>query len=168
MKVIFSHGLESGPWGTKIQRMAELAQTLEFSVESIDYQDTKDPAVRSQRLLNCMEEQVEPIILVGSSMGGYVSLAASATQSPSAMFLLAPAINLPGYPTEITHTPDCDITIVHGWNDDVVPVQTSLDYAERCKATLHVLNGDHRLVDVLDTVLDLFSDFLEQQLLKKA
>ena len=37
MKIIFSHGKESGPWGTKIKRLANVAKRLNCSVESIDY-----------------------------------------------------------------------------------------------------------------------------------
>ncbi|MBT7275934.1 MAG: alpha/beta hydrolase, partial [Woeseiaceae bacterium] len=38
LQVIFSHGQESGPWGTKIKVMAELATKLGCEVKSIDYQ----------------------------------------------------------------------------------------------------------------------------------
>jgi len=37
--VIFSHGKESGPWGSKITTMSKVAEQLGFRVESIDYQD---------------------------------------------------------------------------------------------------------------------------------
>ena len=46
--VIFSHGQESGPWGTKIQAMAAAARALGCRVESIDYQGIADPAARVQ------------------------------------------------------------------------------------------------------------------------
>ncbi|MDQ7048472.1 MAG: hypothetical protein Q9M92_02600 [Enterobacterales bacterium] len=38
MQVIFSHGKESGPWGSKIKQLAEIAISFSFQVQSIDYQ----------------------------------------------------------------------------------------------------------------------------------
>ena len=77
MKVIFSHGKESGPWGFKIKRLATIAEQMGCGIESIDYTDLMDPDSRVERLLSVLETQTEPAILVGSSMGGYVSLVAS-------------------------------------------------------------------------------------------
>ena len=49
--VVFSHGQESGPWGTKIRAMAELAKGLGCAVESIDYQGIADPTARVEKLV---------------------------------------------------------------------------------------------------------------------
>jgi hypothetical protein len=46
MKVYFSHGKESGPWGSKIKRLANIAKELGYSVDSIDYSDILDPDLR--------------------------------------------------------------------------------------------------------------------------
>ena len=43
MKVYFSHGQESGPWGSKIKRLAAIAKEHDCEVDSVDYTDTKDP-----------------------------------------------------------------------------------------------------------------------------
>lgn len=40
--VYFNHGKESGPWGSKISKLAEVAHKRGFDVESIDYQDLPD------------------------------------------------------------------------------------------------------------------------------
>ena len=37
MKIYFAHGKESGPWGSKIKRLAGIAKDLGCAVESIDY-----------------------------------------------------------------------------------------------------------------------------------
>ena len=96
--VIFSHGKESGPWGTKITRLARVAEELGFAVLSIDYRGVDEPAERVRMLLaQCPTESGSPV-LVGSSMGGAVSLAAAATPRPSGLFLMAPVIGIPGYP----------------------------------------------------------------------
>lgn len=163
MTVIFSHGLESGPWGTKIQRMAEIAKQHGHHVESIDYTDTKVPEERAQRLSERLSQADGDIILVGSSIGGYVSLAAAEKHKPNAMFLLAPAIYLPGYPRHPEGLANGENVIVHGWNDDVVPVEHSVKFSQTNACTLHLLNGDHRLIDVLDEVCELFDGFLKRQ-----
>ena len=49
--LIFSHGQESGPWGTKIQAMAAAAKNLGCRAESIDYQGIADPKDRVQKLV---------------------------------------------------------------------------------------------------------------------
>ena len=54
MKVIFSHGKESGPWGSKIKRLADVAKAHGLGVESIDYSDTFDPDLRVERLLKVL------------------------------------------------------------------------------------------------------------------
>ncbi|MFT6901716.1 MAG: hypothetical protein ACJAXS_001915 [Colwellia sp.] len=43
MKVIFSHGKESGPWGSKITKLANVAKELGFGVDSIDYTGHNQP-----------------------------------------------------------------------------------------------------------------------------
>ena len=35
--VVFSHGQDSGPWGTKITALAETARAEGYEVESVDY-----------------------------------------------------------------------------------------------------------------------------------
>ena len=69
-QVVFSHGKESGPWGTKIVALAELATAAGHGVASIDYQGIDAPEARVQRLLEHCKEHCDQPILVGSSMGG--------------------------------------------------------------------------------------------------
>ena len=49
--VIFSHGQESGPWGTKIKAMAGRAKALGCEADSIDYQGIADPTERVRKLV---------------------------------------------------------------------------------------------------------------------
>ena len=48
--VIFSHGQESGPWGTKIRAMAATVEALGCKADSIDYQGIADPGERVDKL----------------------------------------------------------------------------------------------------------------------
>ena len=50
-RVIFAHGKESGPWGSKIQHLAAIADELGYTVDSPDYQGMDDPRDRVARLL---------------------------------------------------------------------------------------------------------------------
>ena len=74
--VYFSHGQESGPWGTKISAMADAVRVLGCRAESVDYQGIAEPADRVSKLVEECQGLREPLILVGSSMGGYVATAA--------------------------------------------------------------------------------------------
>ena len=54
------------------------------------------------------------------------------------------------------------IEIVHGWDDDVVPVGHSIKFAQRHKAAVHILDSDHRLNSVLPQLEVLFAEFLKR------
>ena len=68
--VYFSHGQESGPWGTKIRSMAETVRGLGCRAESVDFQGIADPGARVEKLQAECAGVAEPLVLVGSSMGG--------------------------------------------------------------------------------------------------
>ena len=89
--VIFSHGQESGPWGTKIRAMAELVRTMGCGADSIDYQGIADPAERVEKCVHECAAVDDQLILVGSSMGGHVATAAAARLRPVGFLLLAPS-----------------------------------------------------------------------------
>jgi len=148
-EVVFSHGQESGPWGTKIRAMAETAREAGWSVTSIDYQGIAEPLLRVDKLLAYCAGLENPPFLVGSSMGGYVALATAARIPARGLFLLAPALYLPGYEEHLPEPgpPACATTIVHGWHDDVVPYRGSLRWGEQTNARVVLVDGDHRLTD---------------------
>ncbi len=161
-KVFFSHGKESGPWGTKIQHLARVAEKYGYGVVSPDYRQTPDPESRVEQLLRTVKEQGEPRVLVGSSMGGYVATLASQKLRPAGLFLMAPAFYLPGY-LEQDPRPGAEQTeVVHGWDDRVVPAQHAIRFAERHKACLHLLCAGHQLTEELPTVVKLFDVFLQK------
>ncbi len=95
--VVFSHGKESGPWGSKITAMAAVVRDLGLAVESVDYRGLDDPGERVRKLIGAGAALKEPMVLVGSSMGGHVSAAAAGELQPRGLFLLAPAFYMAGY-----------------------------------------------------------------------
>jgi alpha/beta superfamily hydrolase len=163
--VYFAHGKESGPWGTKIQALAGIARNKGCTVESPDYSITQDPQKRVEMLL-ALKPAARKLILVGSSMGGYVSAVASRTLKPRGLFLLAPAFYIKRYPEQNPRPAAAYTEIIHGWADDVIPVANSIKYAGENKVTLHIVDSDHRLTSALNQIGDLFSDFLDRCLLK--
>ena len=162
MKIFFSHGKESGPWGSKITRLANIAKEQGYSVDSIDYTDLPNPDLRVARLLTVLQEEEDDFLLVGSSMGGYVSLVASEQVNAKGVFLLAPALFILGYQKQ-TYNSASPIEIVHGWSDDVISPEHSIKFARANDCSLHLISGDHRLNSSIEVVEMLFSQFLTSQ-----
>jgi len=159
--VYFAHGKESGPWGTKILSLSEIAKAKGFQVESPDYSSLQNADDRVEKLLDLKPAAEKHLVLGGSSMGGYVSAVASETLKPSGLFLLAPAFYRAGYkfPDPRPHAPFA--AIVHGWDDEVIPVDDVIRYAKKYQTRLHLLASDHRLVSVLPAIEKIFADFLD-------
>lgn len=162
MKVVFSHGKESGPWGTKIKRLSEIAKAQGFDVDSLDYRAYANPDDRVCQLLNYLKGEEKDFILVGSSMGGYVSLVSSEHVNPKAIFLMAPALYLDGYKQQEYPISCNNIEIIHGWDDEVIPFDHSIRFAKKANCSLHLIEGDHRLNSSLDKVESVFENFLKK------
>jgi pimeloyl-ACP methyl ester carboxylesterase len=158
--VVFSHGKESGPWGSKITAMAAAVRDLKVEVESVDYRGIDDPAARVAKLVDTAAGLEGPLVLVGSSMGGHVSAAAAARAQARGLFLLAPAFYMPGFEVHTPRDVSCPTVIVHGWRDDVVPVDNSIRWAREYRAALHILESDHRLEDKIEEICRLLRSFL--------
>jgi pimeloyl-ACP methyl ester carboxylesterase len=158
--VIFSHGKDSGPWGRKITAMAARVREQGYAALSVDYQGIDDPGVRTAKLIAAAGDLSGRYVLVGSSLGGHVSGAAAATLEPRGLFLMAPAFYMPGYESYTPQNVRCPTSIVHGWHDDIVPVENSIRWAREHRASLHVLDSDHRLEDRIDEICALLVQFL--------
>lgn len=160
--VVFSHGQESGPWGTKIRSMAATVKALGCEVQSIDYQGIIDPTERVEKLFSALSDGDEAWILVGSSMGGHVATAAAEKLGAIGLFVLAPAYYMPGLEALTPPAPTMPICIIHGWHDDIVPVENSIRYARECAATLHIVDGDHRLTSNIEEINTLLEHFVSE------
>jgi fermentation-respiration switch protein FrsA (DUF1100 family) len=158
--IVFSHGLDGHPWGDKITAMADVARRHGLTVESVDYRGMDDPLARVEKLLGVCRTLPGELLLVGSSLGGHVSAAVSTQVPARGMFLLAPAFFMKGYEQYTPQPAACPITIVHGWNDEVVPVENSMRFARQHRATLHLLDSDHRLTANIGEVCELLDLFL--------
>ena len=169
LHVIFSHGHLSSPQSNKIQVLAPLAEKRGCVVEAIDYRDLRDdPLGRIERLSQRLTELDTTTLLVGSSLGGIVSMAAAERHSVAGLFLLAPALyledRLPDRLVRDVYHPQCEhIALVHGWHDDIIPWQHSLRFAEASSASLHLVDAGHQLGECMSTISALFSDFLDRR-----
>ena len=160
--ICFNHGGKSEPWGEKFRYLAEIGKSKGFAVESIDYTDISNPDRRVEKLVDSFPMSIEQLILVGSSMGGYVAAVASEKLHPAGLFLLAPAFFISDYAIQCP-TPYSNLTtLVHGWKDEVIPVENSIRFAKYFDAQLHILNDGHRLLRSIPIIPSLFSVFLEQ------
>lgn len=158
--VIFSHGKESGPFGEKMLALARVASSYGLEVAHPDFQRMKNAEERVKHLLELASSMSGKFILVGSSMGSYVSLRASRTLPTKGLFLMAPAVGLPGYRVPRPR-PGCKMmTIIHAWQDKTIPVNSIIEYAEYHKAELHLVNSDHRLSKQIPLLEKLFDEFL--------
>ncbi len=159
--VYFAHGKESGPQGTKIQHLSKVAKNMGFEFESPDYSFTQDEQERIDMLL-ALAPQADNLVLVGSSMGAYVSTVASEVLKPKGLFLMAPAFFVPEYAKQSPKPHAVSTMIVHGRDDTIVPMSHSQKYAEEHNVELRIFDSDHRLTSVLTDIEELFQGFLRQ------
>ncbi len=68
------------------------------------------------------------------------------------MLLLAPAFYLDGYAVKEPSTHCENVSLIHGWWDDVVPFENSIRFAKQHKAQLKLVNDGHRLSEVFDVL----------------
>lgn len=158
--VIFAHGRDSGPWGTKIRVLAKVAEQFGCRVISRDDSGTSDPELRASRLIKAARAIKGPLILVGSSMGGYVVTLASQQVRPAGLFLMAPAFGLTGYAAPMP-SPFCpEVTVVHGWDDNIVPADSVLEFARQHRAMLCMVPAGHALLEQVEWLAAEFELFL--------
>ena len=157
--IIFAHGLEGSPNGSKIRALREAG----FEVIAPDFQGMAlaERVVLLQQICEGHRE-VKPV-LAGSSYGG---LAASivAMQMPDAfrgLLLCAPALHLDEPPvseeTILVAPKGMKTIIIHGVGDDVVPISCSVEYAERSGndiVAFHQVNDGHRLAGSHKEIID--------------
>jgi alpha/beta superfamily hydrolase len=166
MLVVFSHGKESGPWANIAKRHGAEVISVDYRQDAVGVDQDQNAAGEADRrvgqLLSISPPEHTQLVLVGSSMGGYVSTVATARLPANGLFLLAPAFYLPGYQNQDPAPRARRTMIVHGWNDGVVPVQNSIRFARQHRCELYLLDGDHRLNDVLSKVEAIFDLFIRQ------
>jgi fermentation-respiration switch protein FrsA (DUF1100 family) len=72
---------------------------------------------------------------------------------------MAPTLLSPGTPP-LKRLPDCPIALVHGWRDEVIPCEQSMQFARDNRLSLHLVESDHRLHSAIPFLRYLFQYFL--------
>ena len=157
--IIFAHGLEGSPNGSKIRALRGAG----FDVIAPDFQGM----VLAERvdLLQqvCQEHRESKPVLAGSSYGG-LTASIVAMRMPDAfrgLLLCAPALHLDEPPvneeTILVAPKGMKTIIIHGIDDDVVPISCSVAYAERSGndiVAFHQVNDGHRLAGSHKQIID--------------
>lgn len=164
MHVVFSHGLESGPWGGKICHLAEIAGILGCTVESLDYQGISSLRQRVTILSDYLQAScttdLKRVILVGSSMGACVSIAAARVNPVAGLFLLAPAFGLFDELSMDLHPNAGKAEVVHGWHDELISAEKVFNWSLQHRCTLHLVNDSHRLLFTLPEIGSWLREFI--------
>jgi len=156
--IIFAHGMEGTPNGSKIRSLREAG----FEVLAPDFQGMAlDERVDLLQRV-CEVHRTASAVLAGSSYGG---LAASivAMRMPDAfrgLLLCAPALHLDEPPidaqTVLIAPKGMKTAIIHGIDDDIVPISCSIEYAERSGEDIvafHQVDDGHRLADSHEEII---------------
>ena len=118
-----------------------------------------DPDERVQLLID-LAPNADRLVLVGSSMGGYVSAVAAETLEVAGLFLLAPAFYMDRGLQQQPQAKAGLTRVVHGWQDEVIPVEHAIRYAQQHAVELELFQDGHRLLNVLPLIAKSFENFL--------
>jgi|10_taG_2_1085330.scaffolds.fasta_scaffold00563_21 hypothetical protein len=150
-KILFLHGLESKPGGTKptfLERNGyEVIQPL---LDKNDFQGSVNTAKRYY-------DETKPDVIVGSSRGGAIAMAIKSTVKK---ILIAPAWRKYGVLHDSVGGND---VILHAKEDAVVPYADSVELWYNTFALLQEVGTDHRMRDeeTLSTLLDLIKEGIQ-------
>ena len=150
-QVVLSHGSGSSPQATKVSALAALAEARGWTTQRPDYRDDDarghlgSVAPRIARLRATIEALDAPPVLVGSSMGAFVSALVSLDVPVAGLLLLATPAAIPCYPRPLAQRSGVPAMLVHGWRDEVCPVAATREFAARWRLPLLLVDDDHRL-----------------------
>ena len=133
--IIFSHGKLGTPNSNKIKELSIIAKEKNFDTIAIDYTKCKNVEERIEKLYKTINKiATKNIVLVGSSMGGYISTVVSENKNIKALFLMCPAFYLPWYEHQSFKPSTKNITIVHGKQDETVSYKNSVIFSNKHKS----------------------------------
>lgn len=151
----FFHGKESGPVGTKSIAL----KAIDMHLICPDFRG-KSLAERLEIAETKTRNFPDPLLLVGSSMGGLVA-ALLYQKYPERFFsllLLAPALHW-AEAKAITRLPE-NTVVIHGEQDTVVPFESSVQWQQKLGFELIRVEDDHRLNHSLELITTQFKKLL--------
>ena len=166
---ILSHGFESGPDATKVKALAGVAEAQGWTHQRPDYTDLDarrevsplgDVPARLQRLLDIAGDAASrgPLVLAGSSLGSYISARVSLEVPVLGLFLMVPPTSMG--PMPVLDAAAVPTSVVHAWDDELIPVQGVIDWAQARGDRLLLLKDTHRLADHVDACARAFGELL--------
>ncbi len=167
-QIILSHGSDSSPDATKVSMLAAMAESLGWRTQRPDYRDDDarghagSVGPRAARLRAAIEALDAPPLLVGSSMGAFVSGLVSLDVPVAGLLLLATPSEIPGHARKFDLRPDVPALLIHGWRDEVCPLEGVYAFAAGRRLPLLVVDDDHRLGASLETITEQFRMMLDQ------
>lgn len=157
-KILFLHGLESGPYGGKYHTLVDAG----YEVAAPDMRGD-NLTTRVEKATELLEK--EPMIVVGSSYGGVTAVlsAMRANVTIPGMVLCAPALERDEEPnTPLQLNVLCPTIIVHGKQDEVIPLEVSRRFVERnSHVKLVEVQDGHRLSNSMTEILTAVSQLTQ-------
>lgn len=166
--VVLSHGFNSGPGATKIAALAEVARGQGWQAVCPDFRadDARGladaVAPRRARLLAGLASATRPLVLVGSSMGAFVSALVAPEVDCSGLFVLALPVAIPECAHRLMAPRGVRAMLVHGYRDEVCPFSAAVTFARDAGAPALLLDDDHTLMAQLAVIEEQFAAFLRQ------
>lgn len=166
---ILSHGFESGPEATKVTALAEAAERLGWTHERPDYTDLDarhdisplgDVPARLERLRTLARAAAGrgPLVLAGSSLGAYISARISLEVPVCALFLMAPPLTMGPLPA--LDAASVPLSVLHGWDDELIPADGVVAWAQARRARLLLVDDTHRLSAHVQSSAEAFAALL--------
>lgn len=171
---ILSHGFESGPDATKVTALAEVAERFGWTHERPDYSDLDarreigplgDVPERLVRLRALAQAAAArgPLVMAGSSLGAYIASRIALELfndglPVKALFLMAPPLTMGPLPA--LDAPPLPISIIHGWDDELIPAMAVAAWAQDHRARLLMVDDSHRLSAHVQASADAFAALL--------
>ena len=158
MNLVFLHGLETGPHGSKYHALRAVYPAL----QAPDCHGIGHAPARLAIVEKALDGQRD-LVLVGSSFGGLVAVL-FADRHPDrvrAYVLCAPALDA-HRTASVTRVPPHAV-ILHGTRDATVQIDWSRDFSRRFGIPLVEVDDDHRLEASKPALLDLVAQAMKQQ-----
>ena len=171
---ILSHGFESGPDATKVTALADVAERFGWTHERPDYSDLDarreigplgDVPQRLVRLRALAQVAAArgPLVMAGSSLGAYIASRIALELfndglPVKALFLMAPPLTMGPLPA--LDAPPLPISIIHGWDDELIPAMAVAAWAQDHRARLLMVDDSHRLSAHVQASADAFAALL--------
>ena len=152
-----------------------------LNAKSIKYRDCEPEELVISDCLKRISQEIqndENIVLIGSSLGGFLAAKTALTHNIKKLILLNPAIIPTSYdiskisdmPQEIlrdmqdeklfTQKIKSDITVFVGTQDDVVPNNWPINFAKAQEAKIQFLCDDHSLTGHINQLSDMIKNII--------